>query len=73
MKLYKEEHINEAGNQVDHIWFATNRKELELLSGILEKAYSNFPRCISTTVECDRLRNMKNTILKYLRGKNNEA
>ena len=51
MKVYEEELTNKSGVRGKRILFATNRKELELLTAILEKTYMYFPKCISTSVE----------------------
>ena len=62
MKIYKKEYVHNRGGKL-RILLSTNKKEIELLKGIVEQAYLHFPKNVESLREYhDRLLNIKKAL-----------
>ena len=65
-----EERLDSKGKK--RILFATNKKELELLYGIVIRVYNYMPRIPENLIVYDRLHLIKNNFEKYFKSRKND-
>jgi hypothetical protein len=61
MKVYKK---RSSGADEIHIAFSTNKKELEILKGVVSNTFSHTPKIPATEEYRGRLQSMKHTLTK---------
>jgi hypothetical protein len=61
MKIYKK---RSSGADEIHIAFSTNKKELEILKGVVSNTFSHTPKIPATEEYRGRLHNMQNVLTK---------
>ena len=71
MKLYDEEILTCKGGKKRTL-FALGIEEVELITGLVRKAYEYFPLCPRTQQEYNRLRNIRKVLNNYLKEKNDK-